>query len=152
MYTDGSSRGNGQTGARAGYGVYYGDNDSRNTSAPLSGSVQTNQRAELTAINHALRNANNASSSADRNIHIHTDSQYSKKSLTEWGDKWDNNGYRNSAGQPVANQDLVKEGRQLMQDLSDKGGSCEISYVKAHDSSHGNNMADKLANEGAMKN
>ncbi|ORE21388.1 hypothetical protein BCV71DRAFT_168867, partial [Rhizopus microsporus] len=30
VYTDGASAGNGQTGARAGYGVYWGDNDPRN--------------------------------------------------------------------------------------------------------------------------
>ncbi|KXS21183.1 hypothetical protein M427DRAFT_51444 [Gonapodya prolifera JEL478] len=44
---DGCCLGNGTNNARAGIGVYFGPNDSRNVGAPLYG-TQTNQRAELT--------------------------------------------------------------------------------------------------------
>lgn len=150
VYTDGSSRGNGQTGAKAGYGVYYGDGDSRNVSERLSlSSAQTNQRAELTAINHALRTA--ATSGESKDIHIHTDSRYSKSALTEWGDKWEQTGYKGSSGKTVTNKDLVMEGRHLMRQVKDQGGSVKISHVKAHNTNHGNNMADELAVKGANK-
>lgn len=149
IYTDGSSRGNGQNGARAGYGVYYGDNDKRNVSAPLTDGPQTNQRAELAAITHALRNA---STSSDKKVHIHTDSQYALKALNEWGDNWDRNGYRTAQGQPVVNKDLVKEGRQLMREIKSQGGEVKMSHVKGHSTTYANNMADKLAVAGAEKN
>jgi ribonuclease HI len=57
VYTDGACVGNGRTGARAGVGVYFGDGDHSvyNTSQPLMGPVQTNQRAELTGVLLALR-------------------------------------------------------------------------------------------------
>ena len=42
VYTDGSCHNNGRTNARAGYGVYFGENDSRNISKPLKGK-QTNK-------------------------------------------------------------------------------------------------------------
>lgn len=48
VYTDGSSRGNGQQGCQAGVGVFFGVNDPRNVSERLAGEPQTNQRAELT--------------------------------------------------------------------------------------------------------
>lgn len=48
VYTDGSSRGNGQQGCQAGLGVFFGVNDPRNVSERLAGEPQTNQRAELT--------------------------------------------------------------------------------------------------------
>jgi hypothetical protein len=45
IYTDGSTLGNGQPGARSGIGVFFGVNDPRNLSAPVD-SI-TNQRSEL---------------------------------------------------------------------------------------------------------
>lgn len=48
VWTDGSSINNGKPHARAGVGVYFGPDDSRNLSEPLEGSRQTNQRAEIT--------------------------------------------------------------------------------------------------------
>jgi ribonuclease HI len=57
VYTDGACVGNGRSGARAGVGVYFGDGEHSiyNTSQPLMGPVQTNQRAELTGVLLALR-------------------------------------------------------------------------------------------------
>jgi ribonuclease HI len=46
-YTDGACSRNGQKGSAAGIGVYFGPNDPRNLSEPLTGTKQTNQRAEL---------------------------------------------------------------------------------------------------------
>ena len=49
VYTDGSCSNNGKSNAKAGIGVYFGDNDSRNVSERINGK-QTNNRAELLAI------------------------------------------------------------------------------------------------------
>ena len=61
VYVDGACRNNGRENAKGGYGVYYGDEDPRNVSVPLdrvdpNGIRPTNQRAELWAMNHALKN------------------------------------------------------------------------------------------------
>ena len=53
VYTDGSCVGNGKRGAKAGCGVFFGDNDPRNLSIPLpfkAGYQPTNQRAEIYVI------------------------------------------------------------------------------------------------------
>ena len=49
IYTDGACSNNGQRGAKAGLGVYFGENDPRNCSERIEGK-QTNNTAELKAI------------------------------------------------------------------------------------------------------
>ena len=53
VYTDGACVDNGKPYARAGYGVYFGANDSRNVSESYKG-LQTNNVAELLAIIKAM--------------------------------------------------------------------------------------------------
>ncbi|KAK7203683.1 ribonuclease H-like domain-containing protein [Myxozyma melibiosi] len=81
VYADGCCLRNGRPGARAGVGVYYGPNDSRNSGKPLDGAVQTNQRAELAAVRQAL--VDNPS----QPMTICTDSQYAINCVTVWGAK-----------------------------------------------------------------
>lgn len=152
VYTDGASSKNGHASAKAGYGVFYGDNDPRNESAPLSREEpQTNQRAELHAIVHALKNAVNSTESSSKDIQVMTDSKYSRDCLTTWADKWEKNGYKSSTGGAVQNQDLIKSGRSLIKQLESQGGSIEIQHVKGHADNYGNNQADKLAVQGRNK-
>ncbi|GMM36881.1 RNA-DNA hybrid ribonuclease [Saccharomycopsis crataegensis] len=151
VYVDGSSRNNGKPNAKAGYGVYWNDNDPKNYHAPLKGPVQTNQRAELQALRHATDSilddirAGNGSS-----YNVHTDSQYTKKAVTEWKDKWERNGWKTSTGTPVANSDLIKPIISNIKEINNEG-SIKISYVPGHKGIYGNEMADALANKGADK-
>ncbi|KAJ1844687.1 Ribonuclease H1, partial [Coemansia sp. RSA 2703] len=94
VYTDGAAQGNGRANARGGVGVYFGPNDSRNVSEPLSGPRQTNQRAELTAIIRAMEQT---PAEPGNTLHVMTDSQYSINCLTRWGDTWERNGWRTTA-------------------------------------------------------
>ncbi|KAI6194268.1 Pyridine nucleotide-disufhide oxidoreductase [Aphelenchoides besseyi] len=57
VYTDGACSFNGRAGAKAGFGVFWGDNHEDNFSAPLVSVEQTNNRAEYQAIIHALETA-----------------------------------------------------------------------------------------------
>ncbi|KAI6242845.1 Ribonuclease H [Aphelenchoides fujianensis] len=57
VFTDGACSSNGRKGAKAGYGVFWGDGHEDNHSAPLISGPQTNNRAEYTAIIHALETA-----------------------------------------------------------------------------------------------
>lgn len=162
VYVDGAARGNGRGGTvKAGYGVYYGPGDDRNRAVPLSlvddtsTVTPTNQRAELHALNHALDSAlESAKSGSGERYQVYTDSSYAKNCVDNWSQKWVQNNWVNSKGEPVANSDLIKEALskyQAINELYSKSGDLklEITHVRGHAGNVGNEMADKLANEGA---
>jgi len=161
IYTDGSSLGNGQIGAVGGVGVYFGPNDKRNLSEGLVGTRQTNQRAELTAIQRALELA-----PRDRKVVIYSDSNYAINCVTVWFQKWRNNNWVNSSGKAVENKDLVAKVIDMLEeryrvnkhrvddDEDDASGdghwergpaSVKFVWVKGHAKDEGNNAADELA-------
>ncbi|KAF7448292.1 RnhA Ribonuclease HI [Pyrenophora tritici-repentis] len=159
--TDGSSRGNGQLGARAGVGVYFGpadprfvrlstvqttisDHISRNVSEPLRGSKQTNQRAELVAIARALDHV-----PIDRDVEIRTDSMYSQKCLQEWFYNWERKNWYNSAGKEVENKDLIQPIIARIRERDRCRAKTKITWVKGHNVDEGNIAADALANGGS---
>ncbi|KAJ8061797.1 hypothetical protein OCU04_009591 [Sclerotinia nivalis] len=145
VWTDGSSRGNGKAGAVAGYGVFFGDGDERNISAPLEGTPQTNQRAELTAALRALEIV-----PLDKPIEIITDSNYTINCATVWYKSWEKNGWKTSTGKPVMNEDLVKSIRERIDERTKGGVQTNLTWVKGHDENPGNVAADRLAVSGAM--
>ncbi len=69
----------------------------------MSGSQRnaTNNQMELTAVCEALEWLSEPS-----DVTLYTDSQYVKKGITEWLSGWIARNWRNSKGDPVANQDL----------------------------------------------
>jgi ribonuclease HI len=144
VYTDGASRGNGRSNAKAGYGVFWGDNDPRNESAPLAGDRQTNQRAEATAILRVLEKTQDM----DETLEIRTDSQYCIKAMTEWNQNWVKRKWVSSTGQPVQNRDLFEPMLDL---VKSRKGTTKFTYVPGHQGVYGNEMADRLAVQGARK-
>jgi ribonuclease HI len=148
VYTDGSCHNNGRANAKAGYGVYFGEDDPRNISKPLQGR-QTNNRAEMTAIIEAMQSLEDDLQLGKRLV-IHTDSEYSMKCCGELGRKHESRKWKTSDGRDIANPDLVKIGVALFRGYP----SASLRYVKAHTGdcdrhSRGNEMADHLANVGA---
>ena len=85
----------------------------------------TSQRAELTAIIFALEKALEKAESLDYNpfmrVRIFTDSKYAYGCMTDWSFKWRNNGWINSAGNEVANRDLIEEAVDLDDRLEQYG-------------------------------
>jgi ribonuclease HI len=144
VYTDGSSLGNGQSGAVAGVGVYFGANDKRNVSEPLRGSKQTNQRAELTAVARALDHV-----PIDRDVLIVTDSYYAIRCITEWSPKWLKNGWKNSAGKDVENRDLVEPIVSRVCEREVCKAKTKFKWIKGHANDPGNVAADQLAVQGS---
>ena len=170
IYTDGSTLSNGQTAAIGGVGVFFGPLDKRNISEPLTGSKQTNQRAELTAIQRALEVA-----PKDRKIIILSDSKYAISCVTEWFLKWREKNWMNSSNKSVENKDLIQKILEMLEErfrlnqhrmvdyddeeLDDEGearghwdrgpGSVKFVWVKGHAKDQGNNAADELAVNGA---
>lgn len=147
VYTDGSSRGNGKETALAGVGVYFGPEDPRNVSERLQGDLQTNQRAELTAILRALEII-----PMHQSAEIRSDSKYSIQCVTEWYKGWAKNEWTTKLNEPVKNRDLIAKIRANIDERKAKHG-CEIQFtwVKAHAKDLGNIAADQLAVAGSRK-
>ena len=72
VYTDGCCRNNGQSGAVAGIGVFWGDGSPLNVAEPLPGRA-TNNRAEIHAAVRAIQQAKDL---GKRKIIVNTDSQF----------------------------------------------------------------------------
>ena len=86
VYTDGACSNNGKKNARAGFGVYFGKDDPRNASESYNG-PQTNNVAELLAIIKALTILRQEIDNGEKII-IYSDSTYSIRCCTEYGEKW----------------------------------------------------------------
>ncbi|KAJ5975813.1 ribonuclease H1 [Penicillium waksmanii] len=120
IYTDGGCRGNGRPGAigaaaavfETKYGVYKGWKMSL-----ASYPTPTNQRAEIQAIILALEKALQVYEDLNSNpwldVTIYSDSRYAVNCMTEWIYKWSGNGWINSAGNYVANRDLLEQASDL---------------------------------------
>ncbi|MCJ1403192.1 hypothetical protein MMC11_006415 [Xylographa trunciseda] len=146
VHTDGSSLRNGQEGAFAGVGVFFGPNDDRNLSEALPGPRQTNQRAELTAILRALDTI-----PRDTDVTIVTDSRYAIDCVTLWHVNWRRNGWKTSAGKAVENRDLVENILGKMEERAALQTRTTFEWIKGHANHPGNVEADSLAVTGARR-
>lgn len=149
MYVDGGCRGNGRPGA---FGVAAAVNKlkwgrQKWWTEKLPGQmVPTNQRAEIFAIILGLRNAlerhRNLIMNPRLRLTIYSDSKYAIGCMTEWVHKWTQNGWRNAAGSPVANQDLIRHALWL-EDQVKRKGSIKYVYIPREN----NQEADRRCNE-----
>lgn len=154
-YTDGASTGKHSAKKahlrKSGIGVYFPDHPAWNISEPLgnintqaeSGKTSTNQTAEMEAIHQALRKAEE--NSVERLI-IRTDSMYCLNCLTIWWGKWVRNDWKNSAGKHVIHKEQIVQCLKIMETVK-----TEFEKVKGHSGDAGNDMADRLATDGAKK-
>ena len=161
IWTDGACSKNGQRGAKAGYGVYFGVGDARNISKPLGGATQTNQRAEMAAMLAALRSQTRARIDMGRAavaaapplaVTLLSDSRYVLKGLTEWMSGWRRRGWMNAAGKPIANKDLWLQLDRAYAALRGMPRvTVTLQHVKGHSGDVGNDGADALAVAGAQR-
>ncbi|KAK4058846.1 hypothetical protein OIO90_000292 [Microbotryomycetes sp. JL221] len=164
VFCDGSSRGNGQAGAVAGVGVFWGHGqDSRNLSERLPGEPQTNNRAEMYAVARILE----TDPTPREPLVICSDSEYTISVFSKWIPRWKERSWRNSEGKDVANQDLIRyilsllalRAAKIMGQSENNArakrdgpllSNVTFVKVKAHIGIEGNEQADRLANEGAL--
>lgn len=153
IYCDGCCLNNGKPGAAAGYGlVVYDAADSevyRVSKRLPSSEPQTNQRAELRALLHALTYI---SDKEYESVEIHTDSRYAMDCVGKWSSSWEKSGWRKADGKPVLHVDLI---RPCVEYLKTFGGNVRLHHVEAHTGgsdahSRGNAIADMLARDGAQ--
>uniref|UniRef100_A0A1A7YQA2 Ribonuclease H1 n=1 Tax=Iconisemion striatum TaxID=60296 RepID=A0A1A7YQA2_9TELE len=142
VYTDGCCSANGQRGARAGIGVFWGHNHPLNVAERLQGR-QTNQRAEIQAACRALEQAQQ---NHVQKLVLYTDSKFTINGVTSWVKTWKLNGWRLKSGGHVTNQvDFMK--------LDELNSKLEVvwMHIPGHSGYRGNEEADRLSREGAAK-
>jgi len=147
IYTDGSCFNNGKDNSVAGIGIFIDSEDKQNVSKYLNDNYKhTNNSAELTAIIEAYKIFENEIES--KKICIFTDSEYSIKCATFYGNKCDKAQWKKD----IPNKKLVKQ----LYEIYKTNKNLQLKSVKAHTNltdkhSLGNQMADKLAYD-AIKN
>lgn len=136
---DGASKGNPGPAGWAWVVADESETPARWEAGPLG--KATNNVAELTALERLL-------TALDPGVplEIRMDSQYAMKAVTTWLPGWKRNGWKTSAGKPVANQDLVVRIDELLD-----GRKVEFRYVPAHqvDGDPLNDFADRAASQAA---
>jgi ribonuclease HI len=123
----------------------FTDDAFRNASLPLGAGLQTNQRAELTAVLVALRRIK-----LNQDVKIYTDSQYTIDCVLKLWDRWRYQSWKNHQGIRRPNEDLVKQIVDIKRARDLVGASTELQWVKGHSGIPGNEAADKLAGKGAL--
>ena len=141
VYTDGACIHNGKPNAKAGMGVFFGNNDPRNISKKVEGK-QTNNTAELGAVFEALCMITEEIKN-NHNICIVTDSEYVIKCCTTYGKKCSLDNWKKD----IPNKDLVK----TLFTAFDNYNNLSLMHIDAHTGkqdkhSLGNEKADSLAN------
>jgi ribonuclease HI len=103
--------------------------------------VTTNNRMEIMAAIRGLESLTRPSE-----VHVHTDSQYLRRGITEWLPQWKRNGWQTKEKKPVKNADLWER-------LDSAAGAHMVQWfwVKGHAGHPGNERADELACQGAKE-
>ena len=163
LYTDGSCTDNGRPFAAAGWGVHVHNSDQLSEYfGALPGQVQTNNRAELAAVEAALQLAWASTHSHCRVLAdcglacmgiANTSDEWAWRSalgLKGWLHRWERNGWHSASGGRVRHADIWQHIiRWLRLFEGDPNRRVEVLHVKAHAGTHGNERADKLAAEGS---
>jgi len=138
IYTDGSCLNNPGNG---GWAAIINDNGKI---SKITGNEKntTNNKMELIAPINALKKINKGES-----VEIYIDSKYVKLGITEWINKWINNGWKTSKKEDVKNKDLWLELHKLNNSLK-----IEWIWVKAHAGDPLNEEVDMLAKKAAESN
>ena len=148
VFTDGACSKNGKKGALASWAFWFPEHQKLSKAERVAGDLQTNQRGELSAIAEAVACSLKSFDPTVVDLHIYTDSMYSKNCLTTWLPGWIRKGWVNTQGQPVAHRDLIES---TATGLS-KFKTFTISHVKAHtgaddEMSRNNAIVDKMATD-----
>jgi ribonuclease HI len=149
VYTDGGCSNNGKPYSRAGIGIFFGEDDTRNLSKRIDGK-QTNNTAELSAIIETYKIIENDIMSGKK-VGIFTDSEYVMKCISTYGEKC----YKKNWTEDIPNKELVRTVYEMYKNKP----TVKIFHIRAHTGktdthSIGNHNADRLANEsiGAVPN
>ena len=146
VFTDGGCENNGKKNARAAWAVWFPDHKEMSKAERVpDDQQQTNQRGELLAISNAVQIIE-ANFPYDIDVHIFTDSDYSKNCLTKWLPSWISKNWKTSTNKDVCHRDLIEDTSGRLA----KFNSFIITHVDAHTggsdyNSVNNAQADRMA-------
>lgn len=135
VYTDGSALKNPGPG---GYGIVL-RLGSQMTTLSKGFKLTTNNRMEIMAVIVALQTIGEG-----KKVEIYTDSEYTINAITKWIFGWKKNNWIKQDGGAVTNRDLIEQLDELV-----RLNKVTFIKVKAHVGIPDNELADKLAKEGA---
>lgn len=138
IYADGACKGNP---GRGGWGAVVVDPQSKDVELSGSEKDSTNNRMELTGLIEGLKKVPEGAT-----VTLYTDSQYCEKGITQWIHSWKKNNWRTKAKEPVKNKELWVVLDELVQKRK-----CSWQWVKGHNGHPGNERADKLASDAALR-
>jgi len=144
VYVDGACTNNGKPNAKAGYGVFFSNDDPRNESNQIVGK-QSNNTAELTAFIRAMEILSKEIE-AKQIINVYIDSEYVIKCASSYGSKLAKNEWKTSTNKIPPNVELVKKAHMLFYGKQ----NIKLHHIAAHTNktdthSLGNAGADRLA-------
>lgn len=152
LFTDGACSSNGKVGAKASYAFWLPEHKQLSKAERVPETdPQTNNRGELLGICEGVKCVYHNFPAEEIDLHIFTDSMYSKNCLTVWlpgfiERNWKTSGYKGSASSDVKNRDLIEETTKLFP----KFKSYILTYVAAHtggsdELSRHNEVVDRMA-------
>lgn len=123
IFSDGNCKGNGKKHAKAGYSVFFTDEEEspfyKLNKTRLVVSEPTNNKAELSGIKYIFKTIrDNQDIFKDKKNIICTDSMYSINCIEKWSKSWIKNGWKNSKGEEVKNKELIQEILDLKQQIN----------------------------------
>ena len=133
IFTDGGCKSNGKKNAKAAYSVFF----TKDPNSPFfcfnktkSLSDPSNNKAELYGIKVVFKTiSKNIDLFKNKNIIIYSDSMYSIKCIETWSKNWIKNNWKNSKGEDVKNQDIIKEILEYKENLDIK---ISLKHVFSH--------------------
>lgn len=101
----------------------------------------TNNQMELTAATEGLRFAE----TLEGDVTVYTDSVYVIRGITQWIWGWIKNGWMNSEGKPVLNQEQWRALSAVVAKRRQSGKGLSWKYVRGHTGVPGNERCDEIA-------
>ncbi len=135
VFTDGSCEHNGSTKSVAAYGIWFGRQDRRNIGARVPGEVQSNQVAEIVAVEEAAKRVSPWSP-----MHIVSDSRFVVDGLTTYLPAWEDRGWLGVK--------CAAYFQRAVAHLRARAAVTTLRWVKGHSGVEGNEGADALAKTG----
>lgn len=114
--------------------------------------AKTNQVAELEAFIQAAHIfLDNGLNNYFGEFALRTDSNYVVEGINKHIHVWASNKWRKADGSPLANVSYWKKVYELIGIIEGLGCGLDVSWVKAHDTNFGNNVADQMATLGLFQ-
>ncbi len=138
IFTDGACSGNP---GRGGWGAIIVQPEGQVTELGGPADHTTNNRMEMAGTIQSLEHLKNVPGL----IHLHTDSVYVIRGITQWVFGWKKRGWKTAEGGEVANKDLWEVLLDVVSSRKRGGHEIDWHFIKGHAGYPGNERVDEIA-------